>query len=269
MNFPIPRGAVYVGIALVAGVVATFAVHRYVAVKTYMPPVASAQVAVAVSDVAPGNVITGNLIKIATWPKELVPGKAASSLTQIEGRVALTPISSGEPVLMSKLAPEGTAAGLSGLLGEGKRALTVRVDDVTGVAGFIHPGDRVDVLADIKVPELKDCISKMILQNIPVLTAGQIWERKGTNQPQVVNTVTLELSPEQAEILNLASNEGKIRLALRDRRNKETVETAGVALSQLVTPSTRKPEQTGLPRKDGRSVEIIKGMGRSQTQVGL
>jgi len=266
MNLVFPKGAAFVAVALAAGLVATIAVHRYVAVKTYVPPVATSQVAVAVSEITPGTALTGNQVKISTWPKELVPNQAAASLKQVEGRVAITPIAKGEPILMGKLAPEGTAAGLGGLLDENKRALTVRVDDVSGVAGFIHPGDRVDVLADIKIPDSKENFSKIILQNINVLTAGQIWERTGDNKPVVVNTVTMELDANEAEVLNLASNEGKIRLALRSRRNLATVPTAGVALSQLVSPQAKAPGKVS-PQKEERSVEIIKGLDRSKVNL--
>jgi pilus assembly protein CpaB len=267
MSLAIPRGAVYVVVALAAGLVATIAVHRYVSVKTYVAPVATNQVAVAVTDITPGTALTGGMVKVNSWPKELVPAQAASSLKQLEGRVAITQIGKGEPITMGKLAPEGTVAGLGGLLNENKRALTVRVDDVSGVAGFIHPGDRVDILSDIKIPDSKENFSKIILQNINILTAGQIWERRGDNKPMVVNTVTLELDPEQAEIMNLASNEGKIRLALRSKRNEALVTTSGAVLSQLVSRKIKAPEKAPQPSKEERSVEVIKGLERSKVSL--
>jgi pilus assembly protein CpaB len=266
MNLAIPRGAVYVAVALAAGLVATIAVHRYVSVKTYIPPVATNEVAVAVTDITPGTALNGSMVKVSTWPKELVPDQAAASLRQLDGRVAVTQIGRGEPITMGKLAPEGTVAGLGGLLSENKRALTVRVDDVSGVAGFIHPGDRVDILSDIKIPESKENFSKIILQNINVLTAGQIWERRGDSKPMVVNTVTLELGPEQAEVMNLASNEGKIRLALRSKRDETHVATSGVILSQLVSRQIKAPEKAP-QAKEERSVEVIKGLERSKVSL--
>lgn len=258
---------IYILSAVVVGLVATFALHRYVTVKTSVPTVATGQVAVASGDIAPGTALNGALVKITKWPTELIPPQSASTLRQVEGRVAITPIANGEVILMGKLAPEGTAAGLSSLLDDQKRALTVRVDDVTGVAGFIHPGDRVDVLADIRDSEGKDFYSKIILQHVVVLTAGQVWEQKGDNKPVVVNTVTLELTPDQAEVLNLASNEGKIRLALRSRRNVATVETEGVSLSQLITPRAKAVVEAPKARRDGRAVEVIKGLDREQVSV--
>jgi pilus assembly protein CpaB len=267
MELNLPKGFSYVVAAVVIGVVATFGIHRYITAKTRVPTVVTAPVAVATSDVAPGTALTAEMAKIASWPKELIPAQAVTSLSQLHGRVAMMPIAQGEPILNRKLAPEGTAAGLSGLLDLNKRALTVRVDDVSGVAGFIHPGNRVDVLADIKVPDGKEHVSKTILQNILVLTAGQVWEQKGDNKPVVVNTVTLELEPDQAEILNLASNEGKIRLSLRNFRNMGTVETEGVATSQIIDGGARKKVAEAPTQKDERTVEVIKGLERTKTTL--
>ncbi len=246
------------------GLVATLAIHKYIKTKTAIPVTATGQVAVATGDISPGTALDSQLVKMDTWPQKLIPTKAASSFKELEGRVVKTPVAKGEPILLSKLAPEGTAAGLSGLLGENKRALTVRVDDVSGVAGFIHPGDRVDVLVDMAVPNTQEHMSKTFLQNILVLTAGQVWEQKGENKPVVVNTVTLELDPAQGELLNLASNQGKIRLALRNPNSTATVTTTGVDSSQLVDEQGRKKK---VESKKVTTVEVIKGMERTQANL--
>lgn len=272
----LPKGVTYMGIAVVAGLLATIGIKSYVAKKTYIAPVASGTVVIATADVSPGNALTAGAIKIANWPKELIPPQAASALNQVDGRVVLNGISSGEAILFSKLAPVGTAAGLSSLLDESKRALTVRVDDVTGVAGFIHPRDKVDILADMKmIGNAEESISKTILQNITVMSTGQVWEQKDS-KPVVVNTVTLEVTPEQAEILNLATNEGKIRMTLRGRRNETTVETSGVLTSALFGGGKKEeakpaaPEPAAPPQKEEkaeRTVEVIKGLERSKAEL--
>jgi pilus assembly protein CpaB len=256
------------GIAVVAGLLATFGINRYVAHKTYVAPVSTGQVAVATTDLSPGVALAAGSVKIASWPRELIPPQAASAMQQVDGRVAITPIATGEPILFSKLAPVGTAAGLSSMLDENKRALTVRVDDVSGVAGFVHPRDKVDVLVDMKMQGANDSFSKTILQNITVMTIGQTTETKD-NKPTVVNTVTLEVTPMQAEVLNLASSEGKIRLALRGRRNDNIVETSGVAVSQLFAGVRNdKPEAPeAAPRKEERAVEVIKGLERTKASL--
>lgn len=264
----LPKGVSYIFIAVVAGLLATIGIKSYVARKTFIPPVATGQVAVATADVAPGNALTAASIKMASWPKELIPPQAASALNQVDGRVALSPIASGEPILFSKLAPVGTAAGLSSLMEENKRAFTVRVDDVTGVAGFLHPGDKVDVLADLKMRE--ESFSKTILQNIKVLSVGQTWEQKGgQSKPTVVNTVTLQLTPQETEVLNLASNEGKVRLVLRGRRNDTIVQTEGVATSALFGVAKKEEPKPVIEEKKEaeRTVEVIKGLERSKANL--
>lgn len=264
----IPKGISYILLSAAAGLVATFAVQRYVAAKTRIPVVATGQVAVAAAAIAPGNPLTANLVKEATFPQHLIPANAAASFKEVEDRVVATWLEKGEPIILGKLAPKGTAAGLSGLLGEDKRALTVRVDDVTGVAGFIHPGDRVDVLADFKIPKTDDFFSKTILQNVTVLTTGQTWEeQKGERKPVLVNTVTLELTPDQAEILNLAAYEGKIRLALRNRRHQKEDTTSGVAISQILNLRPPKKEEAPPVAKGRKGVELIKGLDRSEVQL--
>jgi pilus assembly protein CpaB len=268
MKLNLPRGTIFIVAALVAGLVATFAIHRYVTLKTKVPVAASRQVIIAASDIAPGTALSGGLIKTVTWPLKVIPPKSASSMREVEGRVAMVPIPQGNPVLFSMLAPEGTAAGLSGILPDGKRALTVKVDEVAGVAGFIHPGDHVDVLVDLPIKEATDHFSKTILHDILVLTTGQIWQQKGENKPVVVNTVTLEVSPQEAEVLNLASNEGKIRLALRNRNNKTMAQTQGVTTSFLIGGIAKKEPKVDIqPVQASRGIEVIKGLERTETRL--
>jgi pilus assembly protein CpaB len=265
----LPKGFIYMGVAVVAGLIAMFAIKSYVAKKTYVAPVATSPVAVATTEVAAGNVLAAGSVKIVNWPLELVPPQVASSVQQVQGRVVQVPIAVGEPIIFSKLAPVGATGGLSSLLDPSKRALTVRVDDISGVAGFIHPQDKVDVLVDMKYG--KESVSKTILQNIVVLSIGQTWDRTD-NKPKVVNAVTLELTPEQAEVMNLASTEGKIRLSLRGRSNGATVQTPGVATSALFAGMEEKKQAEDKPAvkaqaKPERTVEVIKGLECSKASL--
>jgi pilus assembly protein CpaB len=269
MQLNLPRGTIFLIAAVVAGSVATFAIHKYVSIKTQVPVAASRQVFIAVADISPGTVISGAAVKAVTWPQAVIPPKSAATMAEIDGRVVKVPIPQGNPILFSMLAPEGTAAGLSGILDDGKRALTVKVDEVAGVAGFIHPGDHVDVLMDLSLKGEGEHFSKTILHDILVLTTGQIWEQKGNNKPMVVNTVTMELTPEDAEVLNLASNEGKIRLALRNRNNRTVAQTSGVTTSILVAGGAAKKESkvaAALPAQE-KTVEVIKGLERSEAKL--
>jgi len=270
MQLNLPKGAIFIAAAVVAGLIATFAIHKYVSIKTRIPVAATQQVIIAAADISPGTALSSQAVKAVTWPPALIPPKSASSLREIEGRVVKVPIPQGNPILFSMLAPEGTAAGLSGILPDGKRALTVKVDEVAGVAGFIHPGDHVDVLVDLPIKDTQEHFSKTILQDIVVLTTGQIWQPKGDdNKPVVVTTVTLELTPHESEVLNLASgSEGKIRLALRNRNNKTVAQTEGVTTSFLLNGGVKKePTVVAQPTRAEKGIEVIKGLERSDAKL--
>jgi pilus assembly protein CpaB len=269
MNFP--KGIPLIVMASVVGLVASYSVYSYVTMKIAASVKPTSQVVVASNEIAPGTAISTSQVKVVAWPRELIPAKATTSINAVQGRVVILPIAKGEPVLLTKLAPEGSGSGLGSLLDETKRAFTVRVDDVSGVAGFIKPGDHVDVLAQLPTQDAQEFFSKAILQNIVVLTAGHTSEEtsdKKDKKPILVTTVTLELSLEQAEILNLASNQGKIRLALRNRLNVASLTTQGVATSDLLNrPSRVKVEKLPKVEKKPPSIEVIKGLDRTQATL--
>jgi pilus assembly protein CpaB len=267
MQLNLPRGTMFIVAAVAAGLVATFGINRYVSLKTRVPVTETREVVIAAGDISPGTAITNQMIKTVSWPLKVIPPKSASTPREIISRVAKVPIPQGNPILFSMLAPEGTAAGLSGILPEGMRALTVKVDEVAGVAGFIHPGDHVDVLVDLPIQDAKDHFSKTILSDISVLTTGQIWQQKGENKPVVVSTVTLELTPHQSEVLNLASNQGKIRLALRNRNNKTITQTRGVTTSLLINGAKSEEKVAAKPTRTERGVEVIKGLERTEARL--
>ena len=261
------KGTIFMAISGLVGLAAMYSVHHYISAQTQVAAKPEGQVMVAAADISPGTIITKAMVKSATWPRELIPAKAADNPVQLEGRIINTPVSAGEPILLTRLAPEGAAAGLAGLLTEGKRALSVRVDDVSGVAGFVHPGDHVDVLMEMAKPGSADHFSKTILQNIVVLSAGQTWEQGRDEKPTVVNTVTLVLTTAQAEIMNLASNQGKIRLALRNRNDVAELATRGVDTSNLLGSDSEKKEAPKGATPNQKNVEMIKGLARSRVNL--
>jgi pilus assembly protein CpaB len=220
---------------------------------------------VAEMDIHPGTALTGRLVRVAAWPRDIIPAQAVSSLKQLQGRVAQIPITKGEPILFTKLAPEGTAAGLGGLLATDMLAVTVKTDAVSGVAGFINPGDRVDVLCEMPVPgESSEHFSRIILQNLKVLSRGQVWDQTAQKKPKEVPTVTLEVTPAQAETLNLATFQGKIRLALRNQLNTAYFSTPGVISSQLASRRAPARQVVGAAlaasQKWGSNVQVIRRM---------
>src|SRR4030042_2764048 len=134
------KGIRYILLAVVVGLGAVVAIHRGLAMRTNTAAHPSAQVLVAEADIPSGTALSPRLVKAVAWPQQIIPPQAVRTVEQADGRVLQVPLSKGEPVLLSKLAPEGTAAGLGGLLKESMRAFTVKVDDVSGWAGFINPG---------------------------------------------------------------------------------------------------------------------------------
>jgi pilus assembly protein CpaB len=193
-------------------------------------------VAVAASDVNLGQPLTSEFVKMVNWPAESIPPGAFADPQLLQGRVARVGLLRGEPILESKLAPQGTKGGLSAVIGEGKRAITVRVNDVVGVAGFALPGNYVDVIVNTTDAEKKSAeqsISKIVLEKILVLAVAQQVSRDDT-QPKVVNAVTLEVTPEQAEKLDLARSVGTLSLVLRNQVDGAQFTTLGATKNTLL-----------------------------------
>ena len=158
----------------------------------------------------------------------------------------------GEPIVESRLAPKGAGAGLAATIPAGMRAVAVKVNDVVGVAGFVVPGMRVDVLISGNppgAPASTGVVSKTLLQNIEVLSAGQNFQKDAEGKPVQVQVVNLLVTPEQAEILNLASNETKIQLVLRNPLDTQTAKTAGIAMGTLFGTAVKPPEAARPPRR--------------------
>ncbi|MGF6651146.1 pilus assembly protein CpaB [Paraburkholderia youngii] len=227
------RALVMLTIAVLAGLAAVSFASRWL-LQTSSTAVTS--VAVASSDISLGQPLNQNLIHMVSWPTSSVPPGAFAEGKALEGRVLLTSLAPGEPVLESKLAPQGTKGGLSAVIGEGHRAITVRVNDVVGVAGFALPGNYVDVIVNTQQANKTDAsqsISKIVLEKILVLAVAQQVSRDDT-APKVVNAVTLEVTPEQAEKLDLARSVGTLSLVLRNQVDKQTPSTGGATKLTLL-----------------------------------
>jgi pilus assembly protein CpaB len=227
------RAFVMLAFAVLAGLAAVIFASRWL-LQTSSSAVT--QVAVVANDVSLGEPLNPNLIRTVSWPTASVPPGAFTDAKSLDGRVVLTSLSRGEPVLESKLAPLGTKGGLSAVIGAGNRAITVRVNDVVGVAGFALPGNYVDVIVNTQEPGKADAqqsISKIVLEKILVLAVAQQVSRDDT-QPKVVNAVTLEVTPDQAEKLDLARSVGTLSLVLRNQVDKVMSSTGGATKSTLL-----------------------------------
>lgn len=195
------------------------------------------RIAVANVDIELGSRIAAEQVRMADWPAGSIPQGAFSDAKALAGRVVVTSLQRGEPILTARLAPEGSKGGLSAVVADGKRAMTVRVNDASGVAGFVLPGTFVDIV--VHTPESRGgsrdepALSKIVLENILVLAVAQEADRDAT-KPKVVNAVTLEVLPHQAELLDLARSVGTLSLVLRNQADPRRAASSGATKAELL-----------------------------------
>jgi pilus assembly protein CpaB len=225
-------------------------------------------VVVARQEIPLGAKITAEQLGLAPIPNGSAPEGAFRKVSDVVGRVAITPIGLRETITTMKLAAEGTGGGLPAVIPEGYRAMTVKVDEVVGVSGFVMPGSYVDVVAVI-VPqgqqngEAQGPISKIVLQHIKVLAIGaKIDSPADQREPANVKGVTLQVTPQEAEKLVLASNEGKLQLVMRNYRDSETAETQGANKNSLLRGEDVKPEPPPPSEAKAEQAKTVKPVKR-------
>jgi pilus assembly protein CpaB len=249
------------------GLVATFMAVGWLKGQSQQAPPMT-PVVVAGKDIGVAMPLAPDHLAVRSWPPGHLPKGSFARVEDVKDRVAVFPFEAGEPILESKLAPQGMVPGLTALVSARKRAMTVKVDEASGVAGFLAPEHRVDVVVTINRGEYsKEPVSKVVLQNLKVLGTGQKIEKRPGEKPQVVPTVTLEVSPEEGERLALASQEGYLSLVLRSQNDQALVETTGVRASQLLVnmagnPVTKEVPPSPPPPPRRRVVEVVKGTER-------
>jgi len=204
------------------------------------------QMVVAARDLAMGTIVTREDLEVVDWPSRNVPEGFASQPGDVIGRGVIGKVLRNEPLLMSKLASKEAGGGLPITIPPGMRAVSVEVDEVVGVAGFVLPGTLVDVLATVMPgTNRSETTTRTILQKIPVLTADQSYQTDPAGDPVLVTVVTLLVKPDEAEVLTLASTEGRIQLALRNTLDVDSVSTRGVRINSLVQQAPRRPYEGG------------------------
>jgi pilus assembly protein CpaB len=249
-------------------------------------PVA-AHIVVSTHDLSPGTILKESDIRLADWNGP-VPEGASTRPQDVLERGVVSSMVAQEPVLDSRLAPKGAGGGFASMIPSGMRAVAIRVSDVSSVAGFVVPGTHVDVLISGNAPGADNrlgTLTKTLLQNMEVLSAGQDFKKDAEGKPVTVPVINLLATPEQAEMLSLAAAQTNIQLVLRNPLDHDTVKTGGTALGQLFTgkvpavapdarpvrrrvvaaaaviPAVRVP-----PRKDPFVMEIISGTKKVETK---
>jgi pilus assembly protein CpaB len=266
--------------AVTVGGVFALATYNYVQkIPARTVSIPTKPVVVAASDLDIGAELRREDLRIIEWPANALPAEVIGDPKDAIGRGLIMPVIQNEPILPMKLASKEAGAGLPPAIPPGLRAVSVRVNEVIGVAGYVLPGTHVDVVATVSPTQNQtDMTSKVILTNVLVLAAGTKIDRMtDKDKPMPVTVVTLLVAPEEAERLTLASSEGKIQLALRNPLDRDTPVTRGIKPAALLgampvvrlTRSQTSVKRAEAPRPvaEAPTVEIIRGDKRAREVV--
>ena len=240
-------------------------------------PVEMGELVVAARDLGIGAAIEATDLKVQPWPANRVPDGSFREIDDVISRVTISQVLVNEPIVDRRLAVAGSGVGLAPKVPEGMRAMAVRVDDVNGVAGFVLPEARVDVLLTGSPSNRADIghMTRTILSNVRVISAGEHLAPDASGRPKRVPVVTLLLTPRQAELLTLASSQGRIQLILRNSMDQQQLETKGVGERELFVVAPRRrvvpvpPPPTQIVRLEPPpQIEVIRGSRRSVQSFG-
>jgi len=264
-------------LALTSGVVAALLALRYLRERA-TPLMAAvpkrANIVLVTRSLPVGAVLTDRDLKVVSWPGEAVPSGYIRSVKDAVGRGVITPVAENEPLLDAKMSTKEAGGGLPIIIRDGMRAVSVRVDEVIGVAGFVLPGTRVDVMLTLdKNLSRPQAVTKTLLQNVQTLAAGQSVTRDKEGKPQTVTVITVLVSPDDAELLALAAKEGRLQLALRNTLDTLAVTTSGARADRLspsaASTSSNRPQRTRsaapIPKSNPTVVEGYRGGERTLT----
>jgi len=261
-------------LALALGAFVSYAVYKNLNARTSSNAAPGVNVVIAANDIPVGAKISSGDLKIVHFPAGDLPPRYYGSITKLIGQGAVLPMAKGEFILPRKLAGESAGFGLPTLIPPGMRAVSVRVNDIVAVAGFVLPGTRVDVLLTGNPTGSNDQQTSTVLENVAVIATGQRLERNSAGEPQTTPVITLLVSPDDAERLTLASTQGHIQLALRNPLDTKQDQVAAVSVSSLykngASPGPKAPVKSkraaAAPAAPSvYSVEVIHGEKKDVT----
>lgn len=278
------RTFLVVGLALVVASVSTYMVYRTIQSQpTKEVEVATAYAVVAAHPLALGVMLTPTDLKVVPWPAASVVPGSFTTTDEVVGRGVIAPVAENEPLTPNNLASPQSGAGLPPTIPPGMRAVSVKVNEVIGVAGFVLPGTRVDVMAIL--PEGAGSVARIVVSNVQVLAAGTKYDQEVAKEGQAIPTtvVTLLVQPEDAERIGLASNQGQIMLTLRNPLDTAVTATAGIRTANLANATAPTAAAAAPPVKPRRvaapppppeppapkvySVEVIRGAKRTEETI--
>lgn len=235
---------------------------------------ATTGIVAAVNDMPSGATLTANDVALVDWPTNLPLAGSFDKIDDVVGKPLLYPVVAREPILKRDLGVEGSGIGISGKIPTGMRATAVRSNEIVGVAGFLYPGSRVDVMVTYTPPGGgPNPLTQTVLQNVEVLTAGQTIEPDPQGKPQTVSVVTLLVSPEDSQKLQLASSQGVIQFVLRSGVDQTTVDLHPTRLDQLASdkppappavPGKKTPKKMAEVSKPVYIMEVIQGTKKTE-----
>jgi pilus assembly protein CpaB len=230
------------------------------------------QIVAAADDIPAGSAISTKQVTLIDWPSDVALPGSFNKVEAVVGHPVIHAVGKNEPILQRDLGLEGSGVGLATKIPPGMRATAIKSNEIVGVAGFLYPGSRVDVLATYNLPGANQNLTQTVLQDVEVLTAGQTIEPDPQGKPQQVNVVTLLLSPEDSQKLQLASAQGNIQFVLRNGTDKTSVDLRPTRIDQLITSlaPAAAPAKSGKPVKRASPppqttyvLEVIQGTQKS------
>ncbi|MDQ8168310.1 MAG: Flp pilus assembly protein CpaB [Gemmatimonadota bacterium] len=258
----IDRYRIIMIVAVLVAAASTFGVYRIIGNMRASERVVTQSVVVAAQDVSEGAALTREALTVTELPLVAIPAGAFVSVDSVIERVARVAIFKGEAIVPGRLAPAGTTAGIEVKISPGKRAMAVRIDDVTGLSGLMQPNSRVDVLVTLRDEEnAAGRISKLFMSNMRVLSVGAQVERGTDGQAITAASAMLEVTPDEAERLAVAMREGSIQLVLRGYGDPDSIRTNGARPSDVLrqlrngaAPEARREPAPAAPRPRERAV---------------
>ena len=230
-------------LAVFIALIATIGAYRALQATRVGSEAATRAIVVATQEIPQGMPIDRSALALVAWPSASIPGGSFSSLDSAVGRIARVAVLPGDPIVPARLAPTGSSAGLEVKITPGKRAMAVRIDDVAGLSGLVQPNAHVDVLVTLRTTAAGDRqIAKLFLENLRVLSIGTKVDRGVRGEPIEASTATLEVTPEEAERLAVAMNQGSIQLVLRGYGDPSTVSTTGASSADVLAQLRSAPQ---------------------------
>jgi pilus assembly protein CpaB len=220
--------------AIIVALVSTFGVYRVLEATKANARVATAPIVIAQKDMTEGSAIDRMAVSVAQWPVGTIPAGAFTSIDSVAGRVTRVAIFKGEALVPGRLAPEGTGPGLEVKITPGKRAMSFRVNDVSGIAGLIQPNSRVDIVVVVDGGGEKGRVAKVFMENMRILAMSTVTQRSEAGRPIAATVATVEVTPSEGEKLTIATTQGAIQLMLRGYGDPDSTKTTGASTGQIV-----------------------------------